>query len=121
MTVHRMTGDEVPWLCLPAFRPGRPCHALLLVLPGVGTAPGPLERSLREFSRATTSKKMGRAHWPRPISEHLLNTHSIRSKIPNIGRYSAMTIPPTIPPMTPIIRGSIMAVRDSVVASISMS
>ena len=45
----------------------------------------------------------------------------IMSKMANIGMYRAMTMPPTIPPMTPISSGSIMAVRDSVVDSISMS
>ena len=40
--------------------------------------------------------------------------YSMSSKILNIGMYNAMTIPPTIPPRTPIISGSSIAVRDSV-------
>ena len=43
----------------------------------------------------------------------------IRSKILNIGMYSAMTIAPTMPPSTAIMIGSINDVSDSVVDSTS--
>ena len=50
-----------------------------------------------------------------------LGNYSIRSKIWNIGRYNAMTMPPTIPPITAIISGSIKDVNESVVDAISTS
>ncbi len=45
----------------------------------------------------------------------------IASKMLNIGMYSAMTMPPTMAPITPIMSGSIIAVSDCVVDSTSVS
>jgi hypothetical protein len=50
-----------------------------------------------------------------------VETYWTRSKMANIGMYRAMTMPPTIAPMTPIINGSINAVSDSAVDSVSVS
>ena len=47
--------------------------------------------------------------------------YSISSKIRNIGRYMATIIPPTMPPTTRIISGSMIDVSDFIVASTSDS
>ena len=49
------------------------------------------------------------------------NRYSISSKILNIGRYIATMMPPTMPPTTTIIRGSIMEVSALTAASTSDS
>ena len=48
-------------------------------------------------------------------------TYSISSKMRNIGRYIAMMMPPTMPPTTTIISGSIIEVSALTVASTSDS
>ncbi len=49
------------------------------------------------------------------------SAYSIRSKMENIGMYSATIMPPTTTPRNPIISGSMSEVRASVVASTSSS
>ena len=110
MTVPDEPG-EVRWLCLPASRRGRPCHALAVWSPVFSA-------TLRDYLRGCCATSANRA-LPAPAAQPA--SQPIISKILNIGMYSAMTMPPTMPPMTPIISGSIIAVSCSVVASTSVS
>ncbi len=66
-----------------------------------------------------------RAHRPR-IWHHTVSlpkpgAYSISSKILNIGRYMEITMPPTMPPTTTIIRGSMIEVSAFTAASTSDS
>ena len=56
-----------------------------------------------------------------PATRSCTTLYSISSNIWNIGMYMATIMPPTIPPITTIINGSMIEVRDFTVASTSDS
>ena len=58
---------------------------------------------------------------PAPIAPGIAAAYSISSKILNMGRYIEITIAPTMPPTTTIIKGSKIEVRAFTAASTSDS
>ena len=105
---------RAPWLCVPASRQVCRFCAYFLQMTLCDSA------TLEPAFRSTLRMELKRA----APGAALLNIESgywISSKILNMGMYSATTIDPTMPPSTAIIRGSSIAVSDSVIAVTSES
>ena len=74
-----------------------------------------------EARRETSGSRGGLWKTNRMLTVLLRLSYLTKLIILNMGRYSAMTMTPTVPPMTTINRGSIRLVIDSTAASTSWS